>query len=246
MGNKTSMRHYACKLTIATVVFAVGGIGIAARGQELAPDDQKPHKVDAQEAERNKIFESDEWRRLSRAFDEWLTVQHVYTPEEIAAINADLQHRVATMSPSELRDFQHEMTDRLHVLLSPEAAEARHWLEQFSARSVNPEQQLGRDRPDVLNMNASQIRQELLWLEQQRASRLQAQAAFDRTRSLQAQAAIDARVAQRAANQNATDRSNLPANNPRRRSPYAPRREWEPPRPSPVYMIGPWGTYFRL
>src|SRR4029079_21360 len=118
---------------------------------------------------------------------------------------------------------EHDMMDRLHVLLSPQAAEARQWLEQFFARTVNPEQQLGRYRPDVLNMNASQIRQELLWLEQHRASRLQAQAAFDRTRSLQAETALNARAAQQGTKQNAMNRSNWPANAPPTRSPYAPR-----------------------
>ncbi len=246
MGVSRSMRHDSFKLTIAAVLIAICGLSVAARGQESTSDDRKAAKVDPQDAERQKIFESDEWRQLSRTFDEWLTVQQIYTPEEIATISADLQHRVATMSPRELREFQHDMMDRLHVLLSPEAAEARHWLEQFVARTVNPEQQLGRNRPDVLNMNASQIRQEILWLEQQRGKRLQAQAAFERGRALQSQSALDARAAQQASNQNAINRSSWPANTPRTRSPYAPRREREPSRESPVYMIGPWGTYFRL
>src|SRR5215510_12285501 len=102
MGVTRAMRRHSCILTIAAVLIAICGIFTTVRGQEVAPGDHKPPKVDPQEAERNQIFESDEWRRLSRAFDEWLSVQQIYSPDEIDAINAELQHRVEHMSPGEL------------------------------------------------------------------------------------------------------------------------------------------------
>src|SRR5262245_42681276 len=102
MGVIRSMRNYSCKLTITAILIAICGTTAAVRGQEVAPGGHKPPNVDPQETERHKIFESDEWRRLSRAFDEWLSVQQIYSPEEIAAINAELRHRVEHMSPGEL------------------------------------------------------------------------------------------------------------------------------------------------
>ena len=65
------------------------------------------------------------------------------------------------MSPAELEEFLKDMEERLEVLTSPEAEDARAWLEQFMAVARNPEQQLGMSRPDVLNMTASQVRLEL-------------------------------------------------------------------------------------
>lgn len=241
------MRHHSSNFTVAAVLIAMCGLASAAQGQEKAPGDRKPANVDSQEAERREILESDEWRQVNRAFNEWLSVQQIYRPEEVAAIKAGMKERVAHMSPRELRDFLDDMRDRLHVLLSPEAEDARHWLQQFFAVARNPEELLGRSRPDVLNMTASQIRQEILWLEQHRASRAQAQAAFDRTREMQLQMNRDAQAARQTARMPVQSRSDWPANNPRTRSPYAPRREREPLRPNPVYMIGPWGApYFRF
>jgi hypothetical protein len=200
---------------------------------------------DSRAAERQEILESDHWRRVMREFDEWLSVQQVYRPEELAAIKKELRERVAHMSPPELERFLDEMEARLRVLKSPEAEDARVWLKQFMAVARNPEQQLGRGRPDVLNMTAAEIRQEIQWLEQHRASRQQAHSAFERTRAAQSQIARDAQAARRDARQPAS-RSDWPANTPRARSPYSPRRDVLPLAPSPVYMIGPWGApYFR-
>jgi hypothetical protein len=242
------MRYQSYEFTVAVLLIAICGPLSAVCGQETSHGDRQPKVVDAQEAERRKILDSDEWRRTSRTFDEWLSVQQTYGQDEVAAIKSDLQQRVAHMSPRELRDFMDEMNDRLNVLLAPEAAEARHWMQNFFANAVNPEQQLGRSRPDVLNMTASKIRQEILWLEQHRENRRREQAAFELAQSFQSQASRDAQAARQSARQGSVaNRSKWPANTPRVASPYSPRREREPLRPSPVYMIGPGGSmYFRL
>lgn len=154
-------------------------------------------------------------------------------------MRADLASRVAKMSPQELENFLRDMEERLAVLASPEAEDARLWLGQFLAVARNPEQQLGISRPDVLNMTASEVRQELQQLQRVRDSRLQAQAAFDRTREMQGQVSRDAQVARAPA----ANRSNWPSNTPRPRVQNTQRRDPLPPpfRP-PVYTISPWGT----
>jgi hypothetical protein len=204
---------------------------------------------DSQEAARRQILESDRWRRTFRKFEEWVSVQQVYTEEQLAAVRAELTGRIATMSPRELEVFLKDMEHRLAVLTSPEAEDARHWLSQFLAVARNPEAQLGRSRPDVLNMTAGQIRQELLWLQQHRAARQQSQAAFQQGRALQHQAASQVRDTRRQSQgQAAETRSRSAAE--QLRSLYAPRPadrlghgEIIPPAMGPpIYSVSPWGT----
>jgi hypothetical protein len=207
---------------------------------DAKPRQNEAPSTDAQEAARRKILDSDRWRLAQRELNEWLSVQTIYKPEEVDAIKASFSDRIARMSPRELEDFLKDMESRLKILMSPEAEDARLWLAQFMAVAANPEQQLGRARPDVMNMTASQIRQELAWLRQTREARLQSQAAFERSRAAQAQFARDARARRQQAQQPISGRSSWPANNPRRPSQYAPQPELRP-QPLPSYIVSPWG-----
>jgi hypothetical protein len=186
------------------------------------------------------ILESDRWRRMQRQLNGWLSVQTLYDDDEVAALRDTLRGSVQKMSANEVEDFLEDMEDRLAVLTSPEAEDARLWLSQFMATARNPEQQLGRNRPDVMNMTASQIRQELLWLQQAREQRARAQASFQSTRATQSQFARNARAARQESRAPAGNRSNWPANNPRRPSQDAPQPELRPQPLSP-YIVSPWG-----
>lgn len=230
-------------LAIAVTLISLGQYSTPARGQEGKGQDQAAAKTSSQEAARRHIMESDRWIQAERQLNEWLSVQTIYTPDEVAAMRADLASRIAKMSPPQLENFLHDMEERLAVLASPEAEDARVWLGQFLAVARNPEQQLGISRPDVLNMTASQVRQELQQLQRVRDSRLQAQAAFDRTREVQGQVSRDAQAARQSARAPAANRSNWPSNTPRPRVQNTQRRDPLPPpfRP-PVYTITPWGT----
>jgi hypothetical protein len=218
--------------------------------QQSNPPRQTPDAAeDSQESQRREIIESDRWRRANRTFNEWLSVQQVYPPEQVAVMRAEFAAKVSRMSPRELEDFLKDMEERLEVLMSPAAEDARQWLAQFLAVARNPEAKLGRSRPDVLNMTASQIRQELQWLQQHRAARQQSQAAFNQGRALQQQTARGVQGARRQAQGRAGDNRSRAAAN-QFRSPYAPRPHDLPNtsdlRPIPVgptvYTIGPWGT----
>jgi hypothetical protein len=202
---------------------------------------------------RRKILESDRWRRANRAFREWLSVQQIYRPQEVAHMLERMEARVEAMSARELADYLEDMEERLKVLLSPEAEEARQWLGQFLAVARDPERQLGRPLPDVMNMSASQIRQELHEFQQRRAARQQAQAAFERSRARQARAARDVRTARRQSQDQLRD-SRARAANMQFRSAYSPRLEQQTGhselRPAPVeypnYRFSPWGTPIRF
>lgn len=190
--------------------------------------------------ERQQILESDRWRRTMRDLDEWLSVQTIYSEGEVAAIQANLRENMASKSAAELEQLLKDMEDRLKVLTSPEAKDARLWLADFMAVARNPEQQLGRQMPDVWNMTASQIRQEIQWLQQTRAQRQQTHSSFQQSRAVQAQVARDAKSNRQTARSFGTNRADWPANNPRRPSQYAPQPELRP-QPLSLPWISPWG-----
>ena len=223
------------------VMLTVGGwFGPTAHAQEAAPRKADEATVDAG---RRMILESDRWKRGLRSFNEWLDVQKAYPPEQVAEIKAEMRGRVAKMSPAELEQFMKDMEARLEVLRSSEAEDARDWLRQFMAVAKNPEKQLGRQRPDVLNMSAEEIRQEIEWVQQTREQRQRSQAAFNSARASQGQIAADMRDQRRQGMQaSPPNRSNWPANTPPNRSRYSPRREREPLPPTPVHSVSPWGV----
>lgn len=220
----------ACALWTAMAMF-----GAPALGQDRPADQPKPPREQSLDAARQEILQSDRWRRMQRNLNEWLSVQTIYTAEQVDAMRADIRKRCESMSPRDLADFLEDMEERLDVLLSPEAEDARVWLKQFLAVAANPEAQLGRPLPDIANMSASQIRREIQWLQQHRAARQQAHAAGARSRQLQAE--------RRPQRPTRPDRAAWPANNVTRPSRYAPQPEL---RPQPLtvtrYAVSPWGT----
>ncbi len=118
------------------VLLLVAGAGWdlpAARGQNAASPAQPAASVDAGEAARQQILQSERWRQARRGLNEWLSIQQIYSPEEVAVLKKQFQERVDRMSAPELRDQLDEMEAKLAVLSSPEAEDARRWLSQFLA-----------------------------------------------------------------------------------------------------------------
>jgi len=244
--------HRLLVWTIFITFVSSGATSQPARGQDQAVNE--PNRAAAGEmAARRKVLESDRWRRAHRAFREWLSVQQVYRPEQVAKLLGEMEARIDAMSARELADFLEVMEERLKVLLSPEAEEARQWLAQFLAVARDPERHLGRPLPDVMNMSASQIRQELREFQQRRAARQQAQASFERGRARQAQAAREVQAVRRQSQDQLRD-SRARAANMQFRSAYSPRLEpatgHSDLRPAPFvypnYRFSPWGTPIRF
>lgn len=188
------------------------------------------------------------WRQARRGFREWLSIQQIYEPDEAASIQAELDARVRDMSPSELADLVDDIEAKLEVLFSPEAEEARQWLAQFlSVQAMYSPEELRQMRPDIVNMTASQIRQELEQHQQRRSQTLQAQAAFDQSRQQRVQSIQSRQQSQRRAAEQAAQRRVQPPSLPaaQYRSQYAPRREFQPGfLQRPRYTVGPWGGVY--
>ena len=237
---------------LAGLIVAIAVMCVARFAQGQATPPQPASASASQEAARRQFLESDRWRRARRDFDNWIATQRLYTADEVAAIRAKLAARIDTMSPGELQSFLEEMEDRLDVLTSPAAEEARQWVGQFLATARNAEEQLQAKRPDVLHMTASEIRAELERFQRQRASRQQAHAATANVRAAQVQSAQATQAARQQAQAQAQDA--------RSRAAAGAQEQIQAPPPSqrantshatpldnrpPYFYVSPWGTPIR-
>lgn len=227
---------------------AVLGFALTACGQD-SPGTQPSYST------AEGVLQSPEWLAMQSEFQSWLAIQQIYDNEEMTAIVNDLNQRALSMSESERKVLLADMQGRLKVLMSPQASEARQWVSQFRATAANADERLRGKRPDVMNMTADEIRDELGNFDRDRRRDAQAQAAFERTRSLQATKAQDFHNRQRDLQQQMTD-SRTRAASAQVRSPYAPRPQDLPNftdfdavgnslRMAPMHSLTPWGTPVR-
>lgn len=237
-----------CAVAIVLLLCGAGWLQPAARGQ-TAPAPAQPAADDSREAARRQILDSERWRQARRGLNEWLSIQQLYTPEEVAVLKQQFQQRIDRMSASELQDQLDDMEAKLAVLSSPEAEDARRWLSQFLAvqAKYTPEQLRAR-RPDVANMTASQIRQELARFQERRGGVQRVQASAQQGRSLQVQNAQNVQAARQQAAQQARESASRAASEAASRNQiptpgtYLPGHS-EPTWPgAPAYTVSPWGN----
>ncbi|MCA9235933.1 MAG: hypothetical protein KDA44_10710 [Planctomycetales bacterium] len=197
----------------------------------------------AEEA-RQKVLDSQRWKTAQRRFHEWLAVQTTYSDAEVAEIKQRLAARIAAMSADELQTFLTEMEQRLDVLLSPTAAAARSWVDQFYTQKGKQELDRKYGITDPIDMSAQELTAALDRFAEDRQSQGSSQAAFQKQQTIQAAAATKERQAQQAATRQAA--AAAPPRPATFGTPYAPRRDPRPQRYQapydPVrYSIGPWG-----
>ncbi|WP_425396585.1 hypothetical protein [Aeoliella sp.] len=239
-------------VVIATVVVA----SQASHGQEGSPNatESATQASSAEDAARREVLESKEWVTMRNDFQKWLRIQKAYSADEVTAIVNQLNDRALRLSADELRELLSEMQDRLEVLLSPEAADARKWASQYLADPRASETRA--DRPDVMTMSADEIRSELQGIQRRQSAQQQSQADFDRIRAMQAEAAMGVHAARRQTQQQITDSRSRAAINAQARSPYAPRAQDLPNftdfdsvsrdlNRRPYHAVTPWGTPLR-
>lgn len=160
---------------------------------------------------KERILNSAEWRQTQQAYNEWLSVQKIYTPQEVKRLRADTQAKVAKMSAAQLQSFLDDANEKVKILLSKDAEDARLWLAQRMAVEVKltPEQ-MKEERPDIANMTAAQVEQRLLQIDQERKQTKTAQESFDadrkfRIKAINEQAKQDENEREQALNRAAED-----------------------------------------
>jgi hypothetical protein len=188
-----TLRLMAITITLGAVL-TPSGRAIAQQSQPKQPPQLAPSKsaADQNDAEKKaEILNSPPWRRAMFEFKEWLSAQQLYTPQQVEQLKARFNERVAGMTAGELGFLLSDMEAKFQILESPQAREAREWMGQYlSVMSDRMRAQVLKDMPDPATMTAAQLSQEIMRIQQKRATVEQEQAAFNETRQAQVNAQL--------------------------------------------------------
>lgn len=157
----------------------------------VAQDTVEPTKnTSAVEAARQEVLDSPRWQRMLRSFQEWMAVQNLHTPEQIAAIKVRLDELNDAMSAEQLQDFLLDMEERLEILMSADAQEARDWMSVLTMEARRQKASPNSDFLDAFDLSTQQLRQELKNFQARRAQGAAAHRQFTDQRERQVSAAL--------------------------------------------------------
>jgi hypothetical protein len=210
----------------------------AARAVEpaIAADDD-----DGDFARKADIMHGPRWQRTIAEFGGWLTTQTVYSAADVQRIKRQFNARVAAMSSYELEYLLDSISAKLQLLDTPEARDAKAWLgEYLSAMSDARRAEALRSVPDLLDMNATQLWQEIQRVDRLRATLQQRQQGVEARQGVLAERATAGRQATAAASQAAAARArSAPAHSPYRQGggspPFADAQRRQPVIPFGIF-----------
>jgi len=150
----------------------VAGAGPAQQPDaEPSPDAVATLDAAAEAGRRAEVLASGRWRRAMHELDEWLAAQPVYSADRVRRIKADLAERVSAMSSYELEYLLDQLDEKIRVLDSPAAREAREWLGRYLAvMSDDRRAAMLADVPSVLDLSAVELAAKLAEVEAKRAA----------------------------------------------------------------------------
>ena len=131
----------------------------------------KPEDDPADAARKAELLASSRWRRAVFEFNAWLDAQPVYSPAQVRRIRQELADRVATMSSFDLEYLLETLDEKVKVLDSPEARDARSWLGRYLAVMSDAKRaDVLRDVPDILDMSTAELEEAIGRVEAKRAA----------------------------------------------------------------------------
>jgi hypothetical protein len=175
-------RHCYLILALGAIVAWPHGLAFGQQPQpRVAPPAQPP-------ASSQGVVDSPEWQATRQAFYSWLSVQQIYSEQEIQQKISDLRLRISAMNEQQRVAFMTDMQARLEVLNSQQAQQARAWVnENMSRMTPKGQAKLRQQIPDISNMNAAQLQQALNQKQMQFQARQRGQAASTQFRAQQNQ-----------------------------------------------------------
>jgi hypothetical protein len=237
------LRTLTAAVVVATVVWpsfsGQASTAVAAAPTASARDGDLARKADIMHGER--------WQQAIAEMADWLSTQTIYPPAEVRRIKVRFNERVAAMSSFELEYLLDSISQKLDLLKTPEARDAKAWLgEYLSAMSDARRAQELRGVPDVLQMSAAQLWQEIQRIDRQRATIQSRQQGVETRRAAQVDRAAASRQATAAASQAAAARARTaPAHSPYRRGGGSPPFSDVPPRRASI-GVGPFGAFIQM
>ncbi len=117
------------------------------------------------------VLAGSRWRRAMHELDEWLVAQPVYPPERVQRIKSELADRVAGMTSYELEYMLDGLDEKINILESAEATDAREWVGRYlSVMADDRRAKLLAAVPDVLTMSAAELTAKLAEIEEKRVA----------------------------------------------------------------------------
>lgn len=236
----------------AAVIAALALVPAAGQRAAAAPDDGEPAAADSQDdfAAKSALLQSPRWRRAVFELGEWLSTQKIYSAKEVQSIKAGFNDKVMRMSSQELEYLLDDLEAKFKVMETPEAREARAWVGQYlSAMSDRKRAEVLKDVPNVAEMSAGELAQEIEKIEKTRTSLQDRQAAFEKGRAQVAAAAEANRKATAQASNAAIAKMNTGPSYSPYRSNSGGGSGGKPPF-SNAHVgsgmsigVGPWGAY---
>ncbi|HEV3003798.1 MAG TPA: hypothetical protein VGX78_05025 [Pirellulales bacterium] len=162
-----------------TLAVCLAGGWSAASEPETTRDEEKSGDA----AARDEILQSPEWNETMRAWNHWLAVQKIYDKQQVKKMKQQLDDKVKGLSADELADFHNDLRAKIHVLMSAEALDARHWLsETLAVASQKYAKKVRAGLPDVANLSAQELQDELDRFEERRSQTQQGEVALQQAR----------------------------------------------------------------
>lgn len=183
------------------------------------------------------------WQRAIAELGGWLATQTIYPPAEVRRIKTQFNDRVAAMSSYELEYLLDSIALKLEMLDTPQGRDAKAWVGEYLAAMSNARRaEALRQIPNVLDLNAAQLWQEIERVERTRTALQQRQQTVESRQAVLAERATANRTATAAAAQAAANRiRSAPSHSPYRQGGGSPPFADVQRRP-PVILFG--GFFF--
>jgi hypothetical protein len=193
------------------------------------------------------IMHGPQWQQAVAELGGWLATQTVYTPAEVQRIKVRFNERVAGMSSYELEYVIDSIDGKMRLLETPQARDAKAWLgEYLSAMSDARRAEELRKLPDLLDMNAAQLWEEIQRIDRQRAGLQQRQQGVAaRQESLTESARANRQASAQAAGAAAALLRAAPTHSPYRQQGGSPPFSDVPPRRMSI-GVGPMGAFISM
>jgi len=193
------------------------------------------------------IMHGSQWQRAVAELGGWLATQTVYTPAEVRRIKVRFNEQVAAMSSYEIEYLLESIDQKMRLLDTPEARDAKAWLgEYLSAMSDARRAQELRNVPNLLDMDAAALWQEIQRIDRTRAGLQQRQQGVVARQGALADRAAAGRAASAEAARTAAARlRSAPTHSPYRRGGGSPPFSDVQPRRISI-GVGPMGAFIGM
>ena len=207
----------------------------------------RPPADPADAARKAELLASSRWRRAVFEFNAWLDAQPVYSPAEVSRIRQELANRVATMSSFELEYLLGTLDEKVKVLESPEARDARSWLGRYLAVMSDAKRaDVLRDVPDILDMSTAELEEAIGRVEAKRRDVEQQRAATIAGRQQIGGFLVAAREEEAAERARQAEVRSGPVFSPYRGPPVGDTPFSDAYDSPTVVGVGPWGTFLGI